>query len=275
MSVTAQLLKVFRVEQQLRGLKSRLNVAEKFLAEQTKQLQQIEATHAKLSAELKHLKTTVAGEEGETTAIDQRVATLRERMNASKTNKEYSAHLAELNALKIKKEEIEKAEMGQIERIEALKKLVEEQATLKAERASIIAKATKDRDERAAEIKDRVSELQAQRDNLAKDVTPEALRVLEEMTGKKGDEAMSPVEVVDRRAHEWSCGSCMMTLPVETVNSITVGRLTRCGFCKVVLYSEEDLVTRSAPKPEKPAKNGAKRASKAKAAKGADQPEAE
>jgi Mn-dependent DtxR family transcriptional regulator len=33
MSVTAKLLTVFRVEQQLRGLKSRLNIAEKFLAE--------------------------------------------------------------------------------------------------------------------------------------------------------------------------------------------------------------------------------------------------
>jgi hypothetical protein len=254
MSVTAALLKVFRVDQQLRGLKSRLHAAERFLAEQEKLLKGVEDKHSQLSAQLKQLKVSISGEEGEAASIDARMAKLREAMNSAKTNKEYSAFLAELDALKKKKKEIEDAELAQMGQVESLQKQILEQAKARDERKAIITKARADRDERAAEIKGRVDELSTQRDELVKSVPAEALRVLDEMSAKKGDEAMSPVEVIDRRAHEWSCGSCMMTLTVETVNSLSVGRLTRCHSCKVVLFSEEDLVSQkaAATKPAKP-----------------------
>lgn len=255
MSVTAALLKVFRVDQQLRGLKSRLHAAERFLAEQEKQLKAVEDKHAALTAQLKQLKVSISGEEGETAAIDTRMAKLRDHMNGAKTNKEYSAFLAELDALKKKKKEIEDAELAQMGQVESLQKQALEHTKSRDERKAIIAKARAERDERASEIKGRVDELSAQRDELVKDVPAEALRILDEMSAKKGDEAMSAVEVIDRRAHEWSCGSCMMTLTVETVNSLSVGRLTRCPSCKVVLFSEEDLVSQkaaAAPKSPKP-----------------------
>jgi len=252
MSVTAALLKVFRVDQQLRGLKTRLHAAERFLAEQEKLLKGVEDRYAALAAQLKQLRVSISGEEGETASIDVRMAKLREQMNEAKTNKEYSAFLAELDSLKKKKKEIEDAELAQMGQVESLTNQAAEQAKARDERKAIIAKARAERDERAAEIKGRVDELTSQRTNFAADIPPEALRILDEMSMKKGDEAMSPVEVVDRRAHEWSCGSCMMTLTVETVNSLSVGRLTRCPSCKVVLFSEEDLVSQKAAAPPKP-----------------------
>ena len=83
MSVTAKLLSVFRVEQMLRGLKSRLTAAEKFLAEQERQLKVVDADFVKTAAELKQLKTSIAGEEGETASIDTRMDKLREQMGIS------------------------------------------------------------------------------------------------------------------------------------------------------------------------------------------------
>jgi predicted nucleic acid-binding Zn-ribbon protein len=248
MSVTAKLLSVFRVDQQLRGLKSRLNVAEKFLAEQEKLLKDLDTKNGAAAAELKQLKTTIAGEEGEAAALDARMATLRERMNNSKTNKEYSAFVTELTTLKTRKEEIEKAEMGEMEKVEGLQKKADEYAAARAERVTIITAAKKDRDAKAAEIKDRVAELQAQRDKAAAEVPAGDLKILEEMIGKLGDEAMSPVEVVDRRAHEWSCTSCQMTLPVELVNNLSMGKMARCISCKCILYTEEDVVSKKKPK---------------------------
>jgi predicted nucleic acid-binding Zn-ribbon protein len=248
MSVTAQLLKVFRVEQQLRGLKSRLHTAEKFLAEQEKQLAGLTAQHTKLASEHKGLRATIAGEETETASIDARMAKLRDQMNNSKTNKEYSAFLAELNSLKGKKDEIEKAELGQMERVEAIKKQVDELAKSIAERETIVAKARKDVADRAAEIKDRVDELSAQRSDLAKDVPGDALKFLADATVLHVDEAMSVVEVIDRRNHEWSCSNCQMTLPVELVNAISMHKLTRCNSCKCILFTEEDVVSKKAPK---------------------------
>ncbi|MFT3686046.1 MAG: hypothetical protein QM783_14185 [Phycisphaerales bacterium] len=248
MSVTAKLLSVFRVEQMLRGLKSRLNTAEKFLGDQERQLKALDADHQKTAGELKQLKTTIAGEEGETSAIDSRMEKLRDQMNNSKTNKEYSAFLSELNALKAKKDEIEKNEMEEMSKVEDLQKKNDERASARDERAKIVEKARADRDARAAEIKGRVDELTAQRNELAKDIPAEAMKMLNDALALHGDEAMSPVEVVDRRNHEWSCSNCQMTLPVETVNAISMQKLTRCISCKCVLYTEEDVVSKKKPK---------------------------
>jgi predicted nucleic acid-binding Zn-ribbon protein len=248
MSVTAKLLSVFRVEQMLRGLKSRLNTAEKFLAEQERQLKAVDAEFSKAAAELKQIKTSIAGEEGETASIDARMEKLREQMGNSKTNKEYSAFLSELNSLKAKKDEIEKHELEEMSKVEELQKKNDERSAARDERLKIVDHARKDRDAKSAEIKDRVAELTAQRDALAKDVPVEAIKMLNDALQVHGDEAMSAVEVVDRRNHEWSCGNCQMTLPVETVNAISMGKLTRCISCKCVLYTEEDVVSKKKPK---------------------------
>lgn len=262
MSVTAKLLSVFRVDQQLRGLKSRLHAAEKFLAEQERLLKELDAKNSSAAAELKQLKTAIASDEGETASIDARMEKIREHMNNSKTNKEYSAFLAELSTLKAKKDEIEKSEMGEMERVESLQKKADEYAKARTERTGIVATAKKDRDAKAAEIKDRVNELQSQRDHLAKEVPAADLKVLDEMIAKLGDEAMSPVEVVDRRNHEWSCTSCQMTLPVELVNNLSMGRVTRCISCKCILFTEEDVVSKKKPKENEDIVKSKKKAAK-------------
>ena len=45
------------------------------------------------------------------------------------------------------------------------------------------------------------------------------------------EDAMASIEVLDKRRHEISCTACMMTLPVETLNSLLTGSLTNCPSC--------------------------------------------
>ncbi len=65
----------------------------------------------------------------------------------------------------------------------------------------------------------------------------------------RGDEAMCAVEILDRRNHEYSCSGCMMTLPVEVVNTMLAGRLTRCVSCSCIVYTEEENFLGPPPKP--------------------------
>lgn len=255
MTVTAKLLKLFRVDQQIRGLRGRLDAAERFLAVQSEQLKELTARHKALALQLKQLKTAVSSDEGEAARIETRMNALREQMNASRTNKEYSAFLNELNLLKAQKDEVEKNELGSMEKVETLQKQVSEVESQKAERDKIVAQATTDRDARAAEIKDRLNELTAQRVVLAKEVPADLMKQYEELVRRVGDEAMSHVEVLDRRNHEWTCGSCQMALPVETINSISGGRFTRCSACGCILYTEEDVVSKTVKKTKKQAAN--------------------
>lgn len=262
MTVTAKLLGLYRVDQQIRGLRSRLDAAESFYATQQGTLNELTAQHKVVAAQLKQLKTAVASDEGEAARIDARINSLREKMNAAKTNKEYSAFLTELASLKTQKDEVEKDELGQMEKIEAIQKSLAEIEAQKAEREKIASKAAAERDARAAEIKDRLAELTAQRVTLAAAVPGDAMKVYNDLIRRVGDEAMSHVEVLDRRNHEWTCGSCQMALPVETINSISVGRLTRCNACGCILFTEEDVVAKTVKTPKKAKKQAAETGSK-------------
>lgn len=242
MTVTSQLLQLFRVDQQLRGLRSRLETAERFLAQQQRQLKELETLIGGVDLQLKQLRVSVADGEGEAARLEARMATLREQMNSAKTSKEYNAFLSELGTFKDSKGEIETDLLESMSKIEELERQTAEARAQRTERKSIVAKAAADRDAKEAEIKDRLAELTAQRAEVAKDIPRDALAVLETLIKQRGDGAMAHVEVVDRRSHEYSCASCMMTLPIETVNNIVNGRLVRCVSCSCLLFTEEELV---------------------------------
>ncbi|MDX2117843.1 MAG: hypothetical protein SFY96_06660 [Planctomycetota bacterium] len=242
MDVTAQLLRLFQVDKQYRGLQTRLNAAEKFLAEQTKQLADISSKASLCEAQIKQLTAVVANHEGETKRLDARMETIRGQMNSAQTNKEYKAFLTEVNTLKAERDRFETQALESMSRLDEIKKQLEGLVSQKVERERVKGVAAQERDTRAAEIKDRLAELKTERDALTKGIAADTLTVFERLVATKGDEAMAPVEVADRKRHEYNCGSCMMHLPVETVSGLlSGGRLTRCVSCSSILYlTEED-----------------------------------
>ncbi len=241
MTVTAKLLRLFRTDQQLRGLRSRLDAAERFLAEQQRLLKELDARHAAAAAAVKSAKVAINSDEHEAQAVDARVATLREQMNAARTNKEYSAFLAELNTLKAKKDEFEQHELGQMETLQKAEKDLAEVESRREERQKMAAKAQADRDAREGEIKGRLDELNAERTKLVADVPKDALKIYDDLSRSRGDDAMAQVEVLDHRAHEYTCSACQMTLPVESLNHIVKGSLVRCSSCQCILYTEAEI----------------------------------
>lgn len=254
MSVTKQLLELFRVDKQLRGLTSRLEAAERFHNQQATQLADLEKQRTSLESQLRQLKATISNEDGEAARLDVRIATLREQMNSAKTAKEYNAFLNELNNLKTEKQAAEDREIESMQKAEEIEKQV---ATIKSqigEREKIAAGAKTDRDQKAADIKDRVTELTAQREKLAAEIPPRERKSFEELVRLRGDEAMAPVEILDRRAHEYSCSSCMMAVTVETANSLISGKLVNCPNCRCVLYIEEETLAAATSPPKKKGK---------------------
>lgn len=242
MNVTQKLLSVFKVDKQFRGLRSRLSAAEKFLAEQNKQIEQTDAKKASLESQLRQLVATASNFEGEMKRLDARMATMREQMDSAQTNKEYKAFLTEVNTIKIDRDKQEASALEQMSKAEEIRRQVDELQKIRTERERVQAVAISERDQRAAEIKDKLADLQAQRDTLAKELSKETLTVFERLVQTRGDEAMAHIEEVDRKRHEYHCGSCMMALPIEAVNGLLVsGKLTRCASCQCILYIEEEL----------------------------------
>ncbi|MBS0186790.1 MAG: hypothetical protein JSS51_01905 [Planctomycetes bacterium] len=242
MNVTSKLLSVFKVDKQFRGLRSRLSAAEKFLAEQNRQIEQINAKKSSLEAQQRQLAAAAANFEGEVKRLDARMATIREQMNSAQTNKEYKAFLTEVNTIKAERDRQETSALEQMGKVEEVKRQIDELEKSRAERERMQAVAVSDRDQRAAEIKDKLADLQNQRDTLARDIPKDTLVLFERLVQTRGDEAMAHIEEADRRRHEYHCGSCMMALPIEAVNGLLVsGKLTRCASCQCILYIDEEL----------------------------------
>lgn len=248
MSVTEKLLRVFRVDQQLGGLQSRLHAAERFLNEQTRQLQEIESKRTQLEGQLKQIQVGVSDHEGEMARLDAKMEKLREQMNSAKTNKEYKAFLTELNTFKADRSSLETEALEQMTKADALKKQVADLEAQRAERDKVRQVAAAERDARAEEIKDRLNQLKAERDKLVAEVPADAMKLYLDLVRTKGDEVMAPVEELDRRHHEYHCGSCQMTLPIETVAALIKSQVvTRCVSCGCILYIEKETAATVQP----------------------------
>lgn len=251
MSVTAKLERLFQVEKMTRGIRGRLESAERFLAEQDKELAALAAKKANLEAAAKAFAVQAADHEGEMKRLDTRAATLRTQMDAAQTTKQYQAFLVEINNLKTDRDKAETAALEALAKAEELRKQAAEVDAQHAGRTQVRGVALAERDARLAEVQGRLAELKTQRDTLAADVPADALALLTTLLKNRGDDAMAPVQVEDRKRHEYTCGACQMSVSIEVVSGLmSKGSLTRCGSCQCILYLD-DAANKALEGPEK------------------------
>lgn len=242
MTVTAKLLRLYLVDQQLRGLTGRLQTAEKYLADQDRMLADLAARHASLSSQLQQLEASNHNDEVEVESINARIASLRERMNNAKTSREHSAHLTEIGALKDMKQAVEDRMLDSMAQIESLRRQIADIDAQRSEREGVRQVALAEREKYAAEIKDRLDELSRQRAEARADVPAQVLAVYEQRLATGVEHVMAPIEEQDRRNLEYTCGACYTHLPIEQVSILLKrGDVVKCATCHAILYMEQQL----------------------------------
>lgn len=236
MDITSRLLRVYQLDRQLAGLQSRLRAAERFLAEQGTQLAALDAKHAAVSLQAKQIAAHVANQENDIRSTEERLEYLREQMNNAKTNKEYKGFLTEVNSLKADKGKVEEEALSQMTRADELKEQLAQLEAQRAEREKMRGVAETECVTRKAEIADRLEELTKERAAAAAEVPADVLAQYERLFELRDEDAMAPVEIADRKRHEYNCGACMMSLPMETSISLLAGKLTVCSNCQCILF---------------------------------------
>lgn len=242
MGVTSQLLELYRVDQQLRGLTGRLKTAEAYLAEQDKLLGAIKSKHDAMALQLKQLEAAAHNDETEAKGLDLRIEKLRERMNNAQTSKEHSALTTEIANLKADKGLIEERALASMSKVQEFRTQLGALDAEKAEREKVREIAKRDRDERQKEIQGRLDELNSERTAKCHGIPADAMKHYTQRLNSGAEEIMAPLQEEDRRNMEYTCGGCYTMLPIELVSVLLKrGDLTRCPSCKVILYMEASL----------------------------------
>ncbi|MHC4969170.1 MAG: zinc ribbon domain-containing protein [Planctomycetota bacterium] len=242
MSLTEDLVNLFEIDAQVRGLRRRLDSAERYLAAQTRHGDELDAQRLELEARHRQIQAKIANLEGETAALDQRLEKLRNELNTATTNKQYSAVLTELNTAKDARSELEDLVLQEMERIDENQQQRADLEQELAERGRVKALAEEQLQQRHEEVGERLAELEAEREVAATAVPQHALRIFDELAEAYDGEPMSSIEEIDRRHREYACGACRIHIPFQTVSALLSSgdTLVRCTACDRIMYLQDE-----------------------------------
>ena len=242
MTLTTDLLSLFRIDSQVRGLRRRLDSASRYLDTQDLTLQELGQQHDEVQLRRRHLQATIGNLEGEVAVIDERLEKLRGELNVATTNKQYTAVLTELNTVKLSRSELEDRTLQEMETVEECGRQLETLAGETAERTKVRAIAKAKLKQRHEEVGTRLAELEQQRTTAADCIPGTDLKLFDDLAEAYDGEAVTPVEEIDRRRREYVCGSCNLNLPFEAVTAL-MGRgdtLVVCAACGRILFLQDD-----------------------------------
>ncbi|MFO0874705.1 MAG: hypothetical protein U0575_12145 [Phycisphaerales bacterium] len=245
MSVLDQLVNLHRVDSQVRGLRARLDTADEHLAAQEKLVATLERQRQELDTQWRHVQAKIANLEGEAKTLDARIEKLREAATNSTASKVSTALLTEVNHVKAERATIDSRQLAEMEQAEKIKAELARVAAAVADRQRIRDLAVKERAERAAEVGERLAELEVQRETAAAALPEVTLKLFNKVAALHAGDALAQIEEVDRRHREYACGACNMHLPFESVSRLTApaGAVVQCGSCLRILYLQQDTRT--------------------------------
>jgi len=110
------------------------------------------------------------------------------------------------------------------------------------EREKVLRVAAKELKTRESEIAEQLTELEKERKTAATIIPDEVLSDFNEIADDYDGETMAAIEIIDKKRREYSCTSCSLHLPLETVTVLMGNKETvvKCGQCDRILYIEAE-----------------------------------
>jgi hypothetical protein len=234
------LIKLQSVENRLRAAKAKLGRCRRSVIIQENQVRTLQSALEAKKEETQLTKVQCDRLELELKARDAEVNKLRASLNNAKTNKEYAAVLTQLNTTKADNSKIETQILELMKAVEAdeqectaIREQIEEQKQ-KLEQTRKKAEGT------AAEHEGEIESIQAEWDQVAKDIPPNVLETFQRVAETYDGEAVVKVEEQEGKTTAYSCGGCFMGIPAESVNVLmTRDEIIRCPNCTRILVLGE------------------------------------
>jgi len=221
-------LRIFKIQDQQRKAPELLRAVEAPLQEIMTRLQALKKTGESLATQRRSAERELATQEDSLHKV-------RSRLSELKTNKEYQAHLFEIEQARKKKDSIEENVLEMMERVEENEKAIKELEE-QASEAKNVFEAEKARVEaQIAELANELSDLERQQKMVAEAVEkPLLARYNRLKTMRKG---FAVAEVRDG-----ACGGCQLQLPPQLVAEVRRGdELMDCSYCHRILFMAHHL----------------------------------
>ena len=230
-------LRIMEITEQRRKIPERLYRVEAPLREARQLLQE---TNAVMEALVKERRS----HERDVEAQDAHNDRMRARLSEIKTNKEYQAHLFELQMANKKKSEIEDKVLACMEKIEQLQHQVKEaqEKVSAAEKAFVQEKQVLD--ERERQLAAELAELESQQRERATHVERGLLERYTKLKTARKDQALAAIK-------GGMCSGCRLQIPPQLVAEVKRSQdLHTCPYCHRMLYWEGDLPVENKAAPE-------------------------
>ena len=241
MSLTDDLIGLYRVDSQLRGLRTRVDSAKEMLDIRRRKLADVQAKHDEASSRQRQSQAHLANLEGESEDFGARIEKLRSELNASTTDKQYQAVLGEMKSLQGLRDEVETSQIAELERQEAATREVQEIDEQLGERSRLVDLAVEECTSCEQAVSERMGELERERATAAERIPDRILKNFDEIADQTEGETMAPIIEVSKRHREYSCGACHVQIPyylVVELHSDSNKSIQQCPNCIRILYLE-------------------------------------
>lgn len=226
-------LRMAEIKEHQRKLPVLLETAQAPLTDATKQL-------ADLTASLEAATKDRRSLEKDLEAHDAQTEKLRARLSELKTNKEYQAHLFEIEMANKKKGEIEERILVYMEKVEQHQKDITEAQAKKAEAETLFAGEKAKLDAEQATLTAERSELEQKHKEIAVTVEKGLLARYTKLKASRKDQALAPVR-------NGICFGCKLQLPPQLVAEVRRSDvILTCNHCHRILYWEGEPVSEAA-----------------------------
>lgn len=243
MTIHEQLMALFLLEKQVRGLESRMDQASRRHQAVTQRLNDFNNQKDALIRQQKETRAQAAQLEGEAQDVQAREQVLRDRMNSVQTNKEYSALLVEFSTLKNERGKIEERALELMTKADEFTGSIEALDGKIVDQQTLVDAAARDVEACQAEVGQKLDSLRQERAEACKPLPPDLLKTFNRLSDAYEGEAMASVEEVNRKRREYSCNGCFMQIPLERVSVLLSGsqQVVTCPSCGRLLYADNSL----------------------------------
>jgi predicted nucleic acid-binding Zn-ribbon protein len=214
------------------------------IEQQRKIPQQIDATEAPLKESRRRMEDSSASAEAlvkdrrslerDLEAHEAQVQKLRGRLAELKTNKEYQAHLFEIEMANKKKSEMEDHILSLMDRIEKAQQDIKQAQTSVAEAERAFGESQKTLEALSDRLAAELAQLEEKRTDLTSLLNKDMLDRYSRLKAMRKDLALAPVR-------SGICFGCRLQLPPQLVAEVKRSdSLLSCSYCNRILYWEGD-----------------------------------